>query len=105
MDNATLSPLPALPVHSAGLRGVWRLGLAGLTRRPGGSLLQIAGFSVGVLALLLLSLAGLPATAGFMAKFAIFDAALQSGYVGLVLMGVLSSVISFAFYPNIHCDS
>ncbi len=35
--------------------GVWRLGLAGLTRRPAGSLLQIAGFSVGVLALLLLA--------------------------------------------------
>jgi NADH-quinone oxidoreductase subunit N len=55
----------------------------------------------GVLALLLLSLAGLPATAGFMAKFAIFDAALQSGYVGLVLIGVLSSVISFAFYLRV----
>lgn len=55
----------------------------------------------GALALLLLSLAGLPATAGFMAKFAIFDAALQSGYLGLVLIGVLSSVISFAFYLHV----
>jgi NADH-quinone oxidoreductase subunit N len=36
-----------------------------------------------------------------MAKFAIFDAALQSGYVGLVLIGVLSSVISFAFYLRV----
>ena len=52
----------------------------------------------GVLALLLLSLAGLPATAGFMAKFVIFEAALQSGYLGLVLIGILSSFISFAFY-------
>jgi NADH-quinone oxidoreductase subunit N len=55
----------------------------------------------GVLVLLLLSLAGLPATAGFMAKFAIFAAALQSGYVGLVLIGVLASVISFAFYLRV----
>lgn len=55
----------------------------------------------GVLILLLLSLAGLPATAGFMAKFAIFHAALQSGYVGLVLIGVFTSVISFAFYLRV----
>lgn len=54
-----------------------------------------------LLALFLLSLAGLPATAGFMAKFAIFNAALQSGYVGLVLIGVLASVISFAFYLRV----
>jgi putative ABC transport system permease protein len=36
-------------------RGVWRLGLAGLTRRPAGAVLQVAGFGVGVLALLLLA--------------------------------------------------
>jgi NADH-quinone oxidoreductase subunit N len=50
------------------------------------------------LALLLLSLAGLPATAGFMAKFAVFQAALQAGYLGLVLIGIFASVVSFAFY-------
>jgi putative ABC transport system permease protein len=36
-------------------RGVWRLGIAGLTRRPGGAVLQIAGFGLGILALLLLA--------------------------------------------------
>lgn len=55
----------------------------------------------GVLCLLLLSLAGLPATAGFMAKFTIFHAALQSGYLGLVLIGVFASVVSFAFYLRV----
>ena len=55
----------------------------------------------GVLVLLLLSLAGLPATAGFMAKFAVFHAALQSGYIGLLLIGILASVISFAFYLRV----
>jgi len=54
-----------------------------------------------VLALMLLSLAGLPATAGFMAKFAVFNAALHSGYVGLVVIGILASVISFAFYLRV----
>ena len=36
-------------------RGVWRLGLAALTRRPAGAVLQVAGFGLGILALLLLS--------------------------------------------------
>ncbi len=36
-------------------RGIWRLGLAALTRRPLGAMLQVAGFGIGVLALLLLA--------------------------------------------------
>ncbi|TVQ86102.1 MAG: FtsX-like permease family protein [Chromatiaceae bacterium] len=36
-------------------RGVWRLGLAGLARRPGAAILSIVGFGLGVLALLLLA--------------------------------------------------
>ncbi len=35
--------------------GVWRLGLASLSRRPTGALFQIAGFGLGILALLLLA--------------------------------------------------
>lgn len=54
-----------------------------------------------VLVLLLLSLAGLPATAGFMAKFTVFQAALQADYIGLVVLGVLASVVSFAFYLSV----
>ncbi|QGU33874.1 ABC transporter permease [Thermochromatium tepidum] len=38
------------------VRGVWRLGLAALTRRPGTAALQILGFGIGSLALLLLTL-------------------------------------------------
>ncbi|EXJ11965.1 ABC transporter permease [Imhoffiella purpurea] len=36
-------------------RGVWRLGLAALARRPSGAVLQIGGFGIGILALLLLA--------------------------------------------------
>ncbi|MCU0835171.1 MAG: FtsX-like permease family protein [Chromatiaceae bacterium] len=36
-------------------RGIWRLGLAALTRRPAGALLSITGFGLGILALLLLA--------------------------------------------------
>jgi len=58
-------------------------------------------FRGAVLVLILLSLAGLPGTAGFMAKFAVFQAALQSGYLGLVLIGIFASVVSFAFYLRV----
>ncbi len=37
------------------VRGVWRLGLAGLTRRPAGAVLHITGLGLGILALLLLA--------------------------------------------------
>ncbi len=40
---------------AARTRGVWRLGLAALARRPTGAILQIAGFGIGILALLLLA--------------------------------------------------
>lgn len=54
-----------------------------------------------VLSVLLLSLAGMPPTAGFMAKFAIFHAAIQAGFLSLALVGILASLISFAFYLKI----
>lgn len=47
---------------------------------------------------LLLSLAGFPPLAGFMGKFVLFGAALQSGYVGLVVLALLSSLISCYYY-------
>jgi NADH-quinone oxidoreductase subunit N len=52
----------------------------------------------GALALFLLSLGGIPATAGFTGKFFIFRAAIDSGLVGLAVIGVLSTVVSFYFY-------
>ncbi len=47
----------------------------------------------GVFTLLMLALAGIPLTAGFTAKFAVFSAALTSGHTWLVITGVLSSLI------------
>jgi NADH-quinone oxidoreductase subunit N len=50
------------------------------------------------LALFLLSLAGIPLTGGFMGKFYLFSAAIQRGYIGLAIIGVLNSVISVYYY-------
>jgi NADH-quinone oxidoreductase subunit N len=49
----------------------------------------------------LLSLGGLPPTAGFVAKYYIFIAAVSAGHYGLAIIGVLSSVVSVFFYLRV----
>src|SRR5712691_2798201 len=49
----------------------------------------------------LLSLGGLPPTAGFIGKWYIFSAAVSAGYYGLAIIGVLTSVISVFFYLRV----
>ncbi len=60
------------------------------------------GFSSPVLAfslsIFLLSLLGMPLTAGFMGKIMVFSAALREGYVWLVVIGVLNSAVSAYYY-------
>jgi len=50
------------------------------------------------LTLFLLSLFGLPLTAGFMGKIVVFSAALRQGYVWLVVVGVLNTAVSAYYY-------
>ncbi len=49
----------------------------------------------------LLSLGGIPPTAGFMGKFWLFGAAVEAGYAWLAVMGVLASVVSLFYYLRI----
>lgn len=65
----------------------------GLARR---SPLLAGSFTV-----LLLGMAGLPVTSGFIAKFGVFAEAWNGGYEWLVIVGVLASVVAFAFYLRI----
>jgi NADH-quinone oxidoreductase subunit N len=51
-----------------------------------------------VMSIFLFSLAGIPPTAGFVAKFAIFAAAVAQGYIWLVVVGVLTSAASIFYY-------
>ncbi len=53
------------------------------------------------LTIALLSLAGLPLMAGFMAKFYVFLSAAQVGLVWLVAIGVVNSVISVYYYLRV----
>jgi NADH-quinone oxidoreductase subunit N len=67
--------------------------LAGLARsRPG---------LAALMTVFMLALAGIPGTGGFIAKFMIFQAAVQSGCVGLAIIGVLASVVSVYYYLRI----
>ncbi|MCA1626712.1 MAG: NADH-quinone oxidoreductase subunit N, partial [Acidobacteria bacterium] len=50
------------------------------------------------LSLFLLSLLGVPLTAGFMGKVMVFNAALNQGLVWLVVIGVLNTTISVYYY-------
>ena len=66
---------------------------AGLGKRSPWVALSFATF--------LLAFAGIPLTSGFIGKFSIFSAAYESGAKGVVLVGVLSSMIAAFFYIRV----
>ncbi len=66
---------------------------AGLSRRsPWLALLMLAAF---------LSLAGMPPFGGFVAKVFVFAAGVQAGYVWLVIVGIINSIIGVYYYLNV----
>jgi NADH-quinone oxidoreductase subunit N len=55
----------------------------------------------GLFSLFMLSLAGIPLTSGFVAKFGVFTAAIDSGATWLVIIGVVASIIAAFFYVRV----
>jgi NADH-quinone oxidoreductase subunit N len=55
-------------------------------------------FAAIAMLLFMLSLGGVPPTAGFMGKFWLFSAAIEAGYVWLAVIGVLNSAVSLYYY-------
>jgi NADH-quinone oxidoreductase subunit N len=49
----------------------------------------------------LISLTGVPISAGFVGKFYLFKAAVDAGYIALAIVGVITSVISAYYYLSI----
>jgi len=47
------------------------------------------------------SLAGMPPFVGFVAKFFVFSAAIESGWVWLAIVGVLNSIVGLYYYLNV----
>jgi NADH-quinone oxidoreductase subunit N len=66
---------------------------AGLSQRSPGLALAMMFF--------LLSLAGIPPLAGFVGKFYLFAAAMKEGFLWLVLVGVLNSIVSLYYYLQV----
>jgi NADH-quinone oxidoreductase subunit N len=67
--------------------------LAGIGRRHPAAGVAFAFF--------LLSLAGVPPTAGFFAKLYVFGAAVDAGLYGLVIVGLLNSVVGAYYYLKV----
>jgi NADH-quinone oxidoreductase subunit N len=71
------------------------------------SLADVAGLGerrpalAAALTIFLISLTGVPVSAGFVGKFYLFGAAVNSGYVSLAILGVLMSVVSAYYYLRV----
>ena len=55
-------------------------------------------YSAAAISIFLLSMAGIPPTAGFMGKFYIITSAISAGHVTLAVLGIVSSIISMWYY-------
>lgn len=84
--------------------------IVSLVRDPSGEATHLSSWAglgkkspltAGIFALFLLSLAGIPLTSGFTAKFAIFGAAIEGGATALVITAVVSSAIAAFFYARV----
>ena len=97
--------LAAYAVTNIGALGV--VALLGTAQNQHDELRDFAGLwrsRPGLAALMtvfLLSLGGIPPTAGFIGKWYIFSAAVQEGHYWLAVIGVLTSVVSVFFYIRV----
>ncbi len=61
-------------------------------------LAKVRPYSAACIAIFLLSMAGIPPTAGFMGKFYIIAGAFQAGHATLAVLGIISSILSLWYY-------
>jgi NADH-quinone oxidoreductase subunit N len=54
-----------------------------------------------LMTLFMIALAGIPGTGGFMAKFTLFAAAVEAGFVNITIVAVLASLVSVYYYLRI----
>jgi NADH-quinone oxidoreductase subunit N len=55
-------------------------------------------YLAGAMAVLLLSMAGIPPLAGFIGKILVFEAAISAGYIVLAIVAIITSVVAIAYY-------
>jgi NADH-quinone oxidoreductase subunit N len=91
VTNLAAFAVVILFAHSAGSEEIEAY--AGLSRRSPGLALSLL--------VALLSLAGMPPFAGFVAKFYIFAAAVESGLIWLAFVGVINAIVGLYYYLTI----
>ncbi len=64
-------------------------------------LAKVRPFSAAAITIFLLSMAGIPPTAGFMGKLYIIVTAFQAGQTALAVLGIVSSVLSMWYYMRL----
>lgn len=90
---ATLGAFAVLSFLDRSSEGVVLSNLHGLFRR--------APYLAAILALCLLTLAGIPPTVGFFAKFYLFKVAFHAGYYPLVIVGLLMTILAAYYYVRV----
>ena len=103
--SAALFYLAVYSVMNLGAFGV--LALLGREQEERVRLSDLAGLGARhpalalAMTLFMLSLGGIPPTAGFMGKVYVFSVAVKAGLVPLVIVGVLNSVVSIFYYLRV----
>jgi NADH-quinone oxidoreductase subunit N len=108
MASAVASALFYLVTYAITSFGAWAVVIA--LEGPDGSGLEIAGYAglakrkpalAAAMTVFMLSLTGLPPTLGLIGKFYLFRTAVQGGFVGLAVIGVVTSLVSAFYYLRV----
>jgi len=98
--------LSSLAVFAAAYAAM-NVGAFAVVLRSGRQLRDLAGlgryapWAGGAMVVFLISLVGIPPTAGFVGKLLLFGAAMDAGYAWLAVVAILNSVLSLAVYLRI----
>jgi NADH-quinone oxidoreductase subunit N len=78
-----------------------RRGLAGERLEDYAGLASRSYWAFGAMLVFMLSLGGIPPTAGFLGKWYVFTATIQSGWAWLAIVGVINTAISLYYYLRV----
>lgn len=106
--NATASALMYLVVYGLTSLGAWAV-ISAVEKVDGGDLgvLDYSGLGkrhpwlAAAMTVFMLSFTGIPPLIGFWGKFFLFRTAIEGGYVGLAIIGLLTSLVSAWYYLRV----
>ncbi len=107
-QNAIAATLFYLLAYGLASLGAWAvlIGLEG-EKYSGNTLDDLAGLgkkspiSAAVMTVFMLSFTGIPLTLGFWGKFYLFRTAIEGGFIGLAVIGLLTSLVSAFYYLRV----